>query len=127
MCVFGPFPSNCQFFFNAPRPSPRYFEYKLRKKRPTQLSVSPTETIGHASSSQSQNEKGVSEWVLGRSQYIRKRNLVGCPPSLPNYPAGRVDGTFVCLLSVSLACLTVRCRYSTFRSICHPESSNWIG
>ena len=132
VCVFGLFPSTCQFLFNAPHPPPPPhcdFEYKLDKKVPNQLfSVAPVETIGHASSSQGQNEtgrdRGKATEIFGRLQYIGKQSQTAAASPPYHRPC---CGRCVCLLSVSLAWLTVRCRYSTFKSICHPDSSNWIG
>lgn len=101
MCVFGPFPSNCQFFFNAPRPSPHYFEYKLQKKKAKPTLSSPNRNHRSRVIVTKPKWKG-SEWV---SEFWAVRNIyangisLGVPRVYPTiWPAVWTVRLFVCYL-----------------------------
>lgn len=129
LCVFGPFPTVSS---SSTLLAPHYFEYKLRKKKNSELwPFLQPKTIGHASSSQGQNEMKREK---RREEEKKKRERV--PSFLPVSPLGSRQcdqccvSAFVCyLFDAQWRVWPLAARYSmpkllphTF--ICHPVS--WI-
>ena len=100
LCVFGPFPTVSS---SSTLLAPHYFEYKLRKKRNSELwPFLQPKTIGHASSSQGQNEMKREKRREEKKKKRREREFLASCQSPPSGVGSAINAAFQRLFVISL-------------------------